>query len=121
MFGLVFYLKTKFELNDKKYVQGTQKFVRFRWFFELWEFELKEFFSKGLLVNSEGAEEFVRFRWAIELQEFELHEFNCTLFEKIIQIYVELFYIETGFLWYVEPPLEAARWAKWQLHPAMGK
>ena len=30
-------------------------------FFELCEFELKEFFCKGLLVNSVGSEEFIRF------------------------------------------------------------
>ena len=59
--------------------RGPKKFVRFRWFFELCEFELKEFSCKGLLVNSEGTEEFVRFRWSFELQEFELHEFNCSL------------------------------------------
>ena len=35
--------KPKFQLDDKKYVQGNQTFVRFRWFFELCEFELKEF------------------------------------------------------------------------------
>ena len=69
--------KPKFELHDEKYVQGTQKFVRFRWFFELCEFELKEFSCKGLLSNSERTEDFVRFRWFFELQVFELHEFNC--------------------------------------------
>ena len=68
-------MKLKFELHDEKYVQGTQKFVWFRWFFELCELELKEFSCKSLLVNSEGTDEFVR--WFFELQEFELHEFNC--------------------------------------------
>ena len=61
----------------KKKVQGTQKFVRFRWFFELCEFELKEFSCKGLLVNFKGTEESVRIRWSFELKEFELHDFNC--------------------------------------------
>ena len=71
--------KPKFELHDEKYVQGTQKFVRFRWFFELCKFELKEFSCKGLLVNCEGIEKLVQFRWSFELQEFELHTFNCVL------------------------------------------
>ena len=75
--------ETKIRLHDEKYVQGTQKFVRFRWFFELCEFELKEFSCKGLIVNSEGTKEFVWFRWSFELQEFELHEFNCTIFKII--------------------------------------
>ena len=39
----------------------TQTFVRYRLFFELCEFQLKEFSCKGLLVNSERTEEFVRF------------------------------------------------------------
>ena len=54
--------KPKFELHDEKYFQGTQKFVRFILFFELCEFELKEFSCKSLLVSFEGTEEFVRFR-----------------------------------------------------------
>ena len=66
----------KFEIHDKKYVLRTQKFVRFRRFFDFCEFKLKEFSCKGLLVNSEGTEEFVRFRWSFELQKFELHGFN---------------------------------------------
>ena len=41
--------------------RGPKKFVWFRWFFELCEFELKEFFCKGLLVNSDRSEEFIRF------------------------------------------------------------
>ena len=59
---------------------GTQKFVWFRWYFELCEFELKEFSCKGLLVNSEGTKDVFRFRWSFQLQEFELHEFDCNLF-----------------------------------------
>ena len=47
--------------------------------FSNYEFELKEFSFKGLLVNSDWTEEFVQFRWSFELQEFELHEFNCIL------------------------------------------
>ena len=54
--------KPKFELHDEKYVQGAQKCVRFRWFYELCQFELKEFSCKGLLVDSEGTKELVRFR-----------------------------------------------------------
>ena len=54
--------KPKFELHNDKYIQRTQKFVRFRWFFELCEFKLKEFSCKDLLVNSEGIKEFVLFR-----------------------------------------------------------
>ena len=46
---------------------GDLRFFRFWWFFELFEFELKEFSSQGLLLNSEGTEEFVRFRWAFDL------------------------------------------------------
>ena len=42
------------ELRDEKYDQGTEKFVQFRWFFELCKFELNEFSCKVLLVNSEG-------------------------------------------------------------------
>ena len=38
----------KFELHDEKYFQGIQKFVRFRWFFELCEFQLKEFSWKAI-------------------------------------------------------------------------
>ena len=30
--------KPNFQLNDEKYVQGNQTFVRFRWFFQLCEF-----------------------------------------------------------------------------------
>ena len=74
--------KTKFWNENsnymmKNYVRGIQKFVRFRWLFELCEFELKEFSCKGLLVNSDKTKKFVRFRWSFELQEFELHRFNC--------------------------------------------
>ena len=75
--------KPKFELHEK-YSQGTQKFVRFRWFFELCEFELKEFSCKSLLVNSKGTKECVQFRWLLELQEFELHEFNCRLVRLVV-------------------------------------
>ena len=71
--------KPKFELHDKKYVQGTRKCVWFKWFFELCEFELKEFSCKALLVNSGGTDEFARFSWSFELQEFELLEFNCSV------------------------------------------
>ena len=34
--------KPKFELHDEKYVQGTQKFVRFRSSFKLQEFKLHD-------------------------------------------------------------------------------
>ena len=54
--------KTKMRLIVEKYVQGIQKLVRCILFFELCEFELKEFPCKGLLVKYEGAKEFVRFR-----------------------------------------------------------
>ena len=69
--------ETKIRITWWKYVQGTQKCVWFKWFFELWEFQLKEFSCKPLLVSSEGTKEFVWFRWSFELQEFELLEFNC--------------------------------------------
>ena len=70
--------KTKIRITWWKIrLGGGQKFVWFKWFCELCEFELKEFSCKPLLVNSEGTKEFVRFRWSFELQEFELHEFNC--------------------------------------------
>ena len=63
--------KTKLQNQDPK-------IWSFRWFFELFEFELKGFPCRGLLVNSEGTEEFVRFSRSFQLQEFELHEFNCS-------------------------------------------
>ena len=66
--------KPKFELHDEKYVQGSQKFVRFRWFFELCELELKEFFCKGLLVNSDRTEDLFRFRWFFELLDWFLYD-----------------------------------------------
>ena len=46
--------KTKMRLTVEKYVQGIQKLVRCILFFELCEFELKEFSCKGLLVNMKG-------------------------------------------------------------------
>ena len=70
------------------------KFVRFRRFFKLCEFELKEFSCESLLVNSEGTEEFVRIRWSFKLLEFEWHEFNCIsnriyiLMQKNINLYL---------------------------------
>ena len=69
--------ETKIRITWWKIRPGDPKFVRFRWLFELCEFELKEFSCKSLLVNSQGTEEFVRFRWSFELQEFELYEFDC--------------------------------------------
>ena len=42
-----------------------RELVRFRWFFELWEFELKEFSCKSLLGISKVTEEFVRFKWSV--------------------------------------------------------
>ena len=75
--------KTRLRNQNSNYmmkkVQVTRKFVRFRWFFELCEFELKEFSCKGLLVNSEGTKEFVRLRWSFELRQFVLHEFTVGL------------------------------------------
>ena len=70
--------KTKIRITWWKIRPGNPKLVRFKWFFELCEFELKEVSCKCLLVNSVGTKEFVRFRWSFELQEFELHEFNCS-------------------------------------------
>ena len=59
--------KTRLRNQNLNYImkntsRGPKKLVRFRRLFELWEFELKEFSCKDLLLNSEGTKEFVRIR-----------------------------------------------------------
>ena len=73
----------KLDSDAKTQILMIFDFWWLRWFYELCEFELKEFSCKGLLVNSEGTEEVVQFRWSFELQEFELHEFNCIVKAKV--------------------------------------